>query len=206
MTSEKTIGRLSLYRRLLANLKAEGVASVYSHQLAAMAGGTAAQVRRDLMGVGSSGSPKRGYDVAALAESIAGFLDDPAGQQCALVGAGNLGRAILAYFAGRRRLLSIVAAFDSDPAKVNRVIHGCPCHPVAALAEVAGERKISVGIITVPAGGAQPVADAMVAAGLRGILNFAPTPIRAPAGVYIDDIDMTMSLETVAFFARHNGP
>jgi redox-sensing transcriptional repressor len=204
MTSEKTIGRLSMYRRLLANLHAEGVASVYSHQLAAMAGGTAAQVRRDLMVVGYSGSPKRGYDVVELAGSIGRFLDDPRGQQCALVGVGNLGRAILAFFSGRRRLLSIVATFDSDPYKVDRVIHGCRCYAVDALPQVAAEQRITVGIITVPAPSAQAVAEVMVRAGLRGILNFAPTPLRVPPGIYIEDIDMTMSLEKVAFFARQN--
>ena len=113
LTSAKTIGRLSLYRRLLAGLQAEGVRNVYSHQLAAMTGGTAAQVRRDIMAVGCVGSPTRGYDVQQLCQAIAGVLDHPEGQSAALVGVGNLGRALLAYFLQRRPKLMIRAAFDS---------------------------------------------------------------------------------------------
>ncbi len=201
-TSEKTIGRLSLYRRLLNRLLSEGVRSVYSHELARFAGGTAAQVRRDLMAVGSVGSPTRGYDVRDLIDHIGAFLDAPRPQGVALVGIGNLGRAIMAYFAGRRPRLSIVAAFDSDPSKIDRVIHGCRCYGIDSLAEVIGGNGISVGIITVPAREAQAVADSLVGAGVSGILNFAPVPLRVPPDVYVGDIDMTMSLEKVAYFAR----
>ena len=110
----KTIGRLSQYRRLLGLRLAMGQRNVYSHELAAFAGVTAAQVRRDLMIVGAKGSPTKGYDVHALIECLGGVLDDPAGQRAALVGIGNLGRALLTYFHGRRPKLSIVAAFDVD--------------------------------------------------------------------------------------------
>jgi len=200
--SQKTIGRLSLYRRLLNRLVAEGAENVYSHELARLAGGTAAQVRRDLMAVGSIGSPKRGYEVRELVERIGAFLDHPMGQRVALVGVGNLGRAIMAYFTGRRPKLAIVAAFDNDPAKVNRVIHGCRCYAVEEIANVVARDDISVGIITVPAAQAQAVADMLVDAGVRGILNFAPVPLHVPPEAYVEDIDMTMSLEKVAYFAR----
>ena len=203
-TSDKTIGRLSLYRRLLSGLQASGVRYVYSHQLAAMAGGTAAQVRRDMMSIGYSGTPTRGYDVLELMASISRFLDEPTGRGVALVGAGNLGRAIMAYFAGRRPNLTVVAAFDSDPHKVNRVIHGCHCYPMDELPDVIAREGILVGIITVPAGEAQAVADRLVRAGVRGLLNFAPVPLRAPPGVYVEDRDMTTSLEKVAYFARQH--
>ena len=202
MISQKTVGRLSLYRRLLANLQADGATSIYSYQLAELAGGTAAQVRRDLMVVGYAGNTKRGYDVADLAKSIGSYLDDPAGQRVCLMGVGNLGRALLAFFSGRRRLLSIVAAFDIDPEKVDRVIHGCRCHGVNRIPEVVKAEGITVGIIAVPAAHAQDTADLLVRAGLKGLLNFAPTPLHVPEDVYIEDIDMTMSLEKVAFFAR----
>lgn len=201
--SVKTIGRLSMYRRLLASLLGEGAQYVYSHQLAHKAGVTAAQVRRDMMAVGYSGSPTKGYDVRELAESIGHFLDCPDGQSVALVGIGNLGRAILSYFAGGRRPhLSIVAAFDKDPYKVNRVVLGCRCYPMEDLVPVIQDKGIRVGVITVPAGEAQPVADTLIRAGIKGILNFAPVPIRAGSQIYVEDIDMAMSLEKVAFFAR----
>jgi len=202
MISQKTVGRLSLYRRLLNVLAVQGTKNVYSHQLAAMAGATAAQVRRDLMAVGYMGTSIRGYAVDELIKSLGTFLDDPQGQSAALVGIGNLGRAILSYFSGRRPNLSIVAAFDVDPGKVGRVINGCRSYPLDELETVARELDIRLGVLTVPAAAAQSVAESMVRAGIRGILNFAPAPLKMPTGVYVEDIDMTMSLEKVAYFAR----
>ena len=204
--SDKTIGRLSLYRRLLNRLLAEGARNVYSHQLAVIAGVTPAQVRRDIMSIGYSGNPNRGYDVADLVESIGQSLDDPAGQRAALVGTGNLGRALLTYFSGRRPKLSIVAAFDTDPLKFDRVIQGCRCHDAARIPEVVKEQDITVGVITVPAAAAQNVATTLVRAGITGILNFAPVRLAVPAGVYVEDIDLTMALEKVAYFARKTTP
>ncbi|MBE3099508.1 MAG: redox-sensing transcriptional repressor Rex [Planctomycetes bacterium] len=204
LISDRSIGRLSLYRRLLNVLQAEGARNIYSHQLAAMAGCTAAQVRRDLMAVGYSGSPTHGYEVGRLIESLREFLDAPGGQGVALVGVGNLGKAILSYFLGRRPNLRIVGAFDNDPYKANRVIHGCRCYAMESLPEVIQGQRIRLGIITVPAQAAQDVADALVQAGIRGILNFAPVRLRVPGHVHVEDIDMTVSLEKVAYFARQS--
>ena len=200
--SGRTVGRLSLYRRVLYGLLAEGKRNLFSHQLAALVGGTAAQVRRDMMAVGYTGSPTRGYDIQELAQSISHFLDAPQGQGMALVGVGHLGRAILAYFAGRRPKLTIEAAFDNDPSKYGRVIHGCPCHSMEALAPLVRERRIAVGVITVPMDQAQGVADKLCEAGVSGLVNFAPIRLSMPPSVYVEDIDMIMSLEKVAFFAR----
>lgn len=202
MIPDKTIGRLSLYRRLINRLLAEGVKNIYSHQLASMAGVTAAQVRRDIMSIGYSGNPNRGYDAAELVGSIGSSLDDPEGQKAALVGVGNLGRALLTYFSGRRPRLSIVAAFDNDPKKYDRVIQGCRCYSFDRLADMIEDLGITVGTITVPAAEAQRVADTLVRSGVKGILNFAPVRIQVPSNVYVEDIDMTMSLEKVAYFAR----
>jgi len=203
MASERTIGRLSLYRRLLSDIINEGTDSIYSHELAAVSGATAAQVRRDIMNIGYSGNPNRGYDTRELIESIGRFLDDPAGQKAAIVGVGNLGRAILTFFAGRRPKLAIVASFDNDPLKFDRTINGCPCFSIGRFAEIVRDRGISVGIITVPSREAQNTADLMVEAGVKGILNFAPVPLKIPSGVFVEDIDMSMSLEKVAYFARN---
>jgi redox-sensing transcriptional repressor len=202
MVSDRTIGRLSLYRRLLNVLQEEGVRNVFSHQLAQLTGRSAAQVRRDLMAVGYSGSPMHGYEVGGLLKSLRDFLDKPGGQNAALVGVGNLGKALLAYFTGRRPNLHITAAFDNDPYKVNRVIHGCPCHPLEEAAEVLRAKGIQVAIVAVPAAAAQAAAELVVEHGVRGILNFAPVRLKLPPHVYVEDIDMTMSLEKVAYFAR----
>jgi redox-sensing transcriptional repressor len=203
--SEKTIGRLSLYRRVLDQLLAEGTRTLFSHQLATLSGCTASQIRRDLMAVGYSGTPSRGYEVPSLLKSIREFLDAPTGQRVALVGVGNLGKALLSYFSGRRPGLQIVAAFDSDPYKVNRVIHGCKCYAMTSLAEEMKAQKIRVVIVTVPAGSAQEVAEQAVKAGAKGVLNFAPIRLKTPPNVYIEDMDMTMALEKVAWFARQKG-
>lgn len=200
----KTIGRLSLYRRLLLQLQAERVENIYSHQLAARAGVTSAQVRRDLMSLGYTGSPAHGYHVAEMIRSIGHLLDPPQPMGAALVGLGNLGRAILTYFSGRRPNLAIRAAFDIDPEKVNRVMQGCRCHPLSELEDVVRREQILVGIICTPAEAAQEVADALTRAGVRGLMNFAPVRLTVPECIFVEDIDMIMSLEKVAFYARRN--
>ncbi|MBI9017531.1 MAG: redox-sensing transcriptional repressor Rex [Phycisphaerae bacterium] len=203
-TSEKTVGRLSLYRRLLQELSTASVSYVYSHQLATKAGVTAAKLRRDIMAIGYTGSPSKGYDVVKLAESIAHFLEDPEGQPAVIIGVGNLGRAIMSYFGGRRPKLQLVAAFDSDEKKVNRVIHNIRCFSADSLEEYIVQNSIKVAVITVPVTQAQNVADILVRSGVKGIMNFAPIHLRVPSDVFIEDIDLAISLEKVAYFARQN--
>ncbi len=200
--SEKHVARLSVYRRLLQDRPAGAAAEIYSHDLAELSRNTAAQVRRDLMTIGFTGSPARGYRVDQLIEAIGRTLDAPDGQSAALCGVGNLGRALLDYFTIWRPQLRIVAAFDTDPDKVGRVIHRCRVWPLADLETVVREQGISVGVITVPASSAQRVAESMLGAGIRGILNFAPTPLHLPPGAYVEEMDITTSMEKVAYFAR----
>ncbi len=200
--TQRQIGRLSQYRRLLESQPAGGPSTIYSYRLAALCGLTAAQVRRDLMGIGFTGSPAHGYNVALLVSAIGRCLDAPGGQNAALVGAGNLGRAILGYFAVRHPALSIVAAFDADPTKVNRVLHGCRSYGMDKMAEKIRELDITVGVLTVPATEAQAVADAMLAAGVRSFLNFAPTPLRLPPRTFVEEMDIATSMEKAAYFAR----
>jgi len=127
---EKTIERLILYRRLLLGLQGKGTNKIFSHQLAAKAGVTSAQLRKDLAPTGYYGSPVHGYDIKQLMDSISEIIDLPQMQNVAQVGLGHLVCAVLDYFQGRRPRLQIIAAFDTDPGKINRVIHGCRCyHP-----------------------------------------------------------------------------
>jgi len=175
----------------------------HSHELAQAAGVSAAQVRRDIMELGHSGNPSTGYAVRRLLADITACLDAPEGQQAALVGIGNLGRAVLAYFSGSRRPgLQVVAAFDVEPQKMDRVLLGCRCYRVEQLQEVIRAEKITVGIVAVPAEAAQQTADQLVAAGITGILNFAPVPLKVPSLVYVENVDLAVRLETVAYFAR----
>ena len=200
--TEKQVARLSVYRRLLQDRPAGAPAEIYSHDLAEISRNTAAQVRRDLMTIGFTGTPARGYRVEQLVEAIGRTLDAPAGQGAALCGVGNLGRALLDYFTIWRPQLRIVAAFDTDPEKAGRVIHRCRVHPLAELENVVREQGITVGVITVPAASAQRVAESMLAAGIRGFLNFAPTPLHLPPEAYVEEMDITTSMEKVAYFAR----
>lgn len=200
--SEKTIERLSLFRRVLGRLQESGVQNVYSHELASMSHKSPEIVRRDLMATGYTGSPAKGYEVDGLIETIDTVLDGPVEQRIALVGVGNLGRAMLSFFRGKRQRLSIVLAFDTNPEKVGRVLFGTQILPVDGMETLLKENGVSLGVITVPGAVAQSVADRLVAGGVQGLLNFSPTPLRVPRDVYVEDIDLTMAIEKVAFYAR----
>jgi redox-sensing transcriptional repressor len=200
-TSEKSIERLILYRSLLLQANPESEDGIFSHQIARMAGFTPAQVRRDLMQVGYTGSPAHGYDRGRLIQSIGALVDPPEKREVALAGIGLIGRAILAYFQGRASLLEITAAFDVDPEKTDRVIHGTRCHPASRLPGIVRERGILTGILCVPAAAAQSVADAFVEGGVRGILNYAPTRLLVPRDVYVENRDMIMAVEKVVYFS-----
>jgi redox-sensing transcriptional repressor len=197
----KTVGRLSVYRRVLGEVVARGESRIFSHELAARASVTAALVRRDLMSIGVTGSPARGYEIHVLSSRIAEVLEHPQGLRVALVGVGNLGRAILTFVHGRRAGLSVVAAFDRDPLKVGRVIHGCRCFAVSDLAAVCREQGVHAAVLTVPADQAQKVIDELVAAGVRGVLNFAPTTLKVPPGIHVQDMDITSTIEMVCYYA-----
>lgn len=201
-TPEKTIERLSIYRRLLSEALSDGKQGIYSHELADRVGGTAAQVRRDLMQVGFSGNSKTGYDVEALVAAIGEALDNPDGEPVLLMGVGNLGRALLHFFTAHHPKLKIVAAFDNDPHKTDRVIHGCRCYGLDDLEAVVDREHVRVAVLAIPATAAQPIAERLVANGIKGLLNFVPTALRLPPGVVVENMDMTSALEKVAYLAR----
>jgi redox-sensing transcriptional repressor len=196
-----TIGRLSLYRRLLQEHLSTGARQIYSHQLARLAVSTPAQVRRDLMTIGFSGSPRKGYAVEELIDTIQSVLARSVETTVALVGVGNLGRAILAYYANRQPV-RFAAAFDRAPEKAGRILHGCRCYPVEQMNEVVSREHIHVGVIAVPAPEAQAVADRLVLAGVTGLLNFAPVRLHVPAGMYVENVDLMMALDKVAYYAH----
>ena len=196
----RTIERMVLYKRILVDLQEKGVGMLFSHQLAELAHNTSTQVRRDLMEIGYSGSPRRGYNVTELINAIAEILDGSRERIIALVGVGNLGRAILSYFTYKHPGLTIAAAFDTDERRINRVVSGCRCYHLDRFEELVQSMQINLGIITVPAISAQSVADRMTGAGIRGILNFAPVPLKVPEGVFVDRIDIASALEKLAYF------
>ncbi|MFW5877806.1 MAG: redox-sensing transcriptional repressor Rex [bacterium] len=200
----KTIERLSQYRRILLNCLSSGKTHIYSHELANMLNLTAVQVRRDIMLMGYSTSLKKGYDINELIKVIGTILDTRKGQNVAVVGVGNFGRAITGYFTGKRSKLNIVATFDTDPSKINRVISGVNCYPVQQLSQMIKELDITIAILTVPPDHAESVAESLVIAGIKGILNFTSVPLNISGNVYLEDYDMITSIEKVAYFVKKN--
>lgn len=203
LPSGRTIERLSLYRAVLRRLREGGSSHIFSHELGSLAGATSAQVRRDLMLVGGYGTAAHGYEIDQLLKSISDFMDTPEPARVALVGVGNLGRAILTYFEKNRPHMKIVAAFDKDGRKNKWTFAGVPCHPVEKMENVIREENIQVGIIAVPAEAAQSVADTLVEAGVHGMLSLAPVCLRAPEHVYVETADLGVFLEKIVYFASH---
>ena len=199
---EKTSERLSEYRRTLLKCLAKGKTHIYSHEIAQKHNITAVQVRRDIMLIGYSSMQRKGYDIRELVNVIGHILDTENGQNVAVVGMGNLGRAITTYFNGKRPKLNIVAGFDSDPNKTDRMISGVFCYPVRQLEQVIKEKNISVGIITVSSDQAPTVAEALVISGIKGILNFTSASLSISPYVYLEEYNMITSIEKVAYFVK----
>jgi len=200
----KTVERLSQYRRALLMILSKEKTHVFSHEIAQMLHITPVQVRRDLMLIGYSGNLRKGYDIKELIELIGKIIDSDRGQRVAVIGLGNLGKAIISYFKGKRSKLAIIAAFDINPEKINRVYDGVACYHSSQMADIIKQNNISIGIIAVPAEQAPDSAEALVLAGIKGILNFTPKPLNVPPFVYLEEYDMITSLEKVAFFAKKN--
>lgn len=205
MVSRKTVSRLSRYRRLLRTLQTDGIESIYSHELARHAVVTAAQVRRDLMAIGYSGSPNKGYDVTACAESISHFLDGSVRQDMALVGVGNLGHAVLAHFADESPSVRIVVAFDVDPGLTGTTIHQVRCFDASLMERIVREHGVQIAVLAVPGDVAQEAAETLVRAGVKSLISFASTPLAVPADIFVEYMDITAALESAAYFARLGG-
>lgn len=201
MISEKTIERLSLYRQLLYRLQAAGKKFLYSYELASRAGVHPSQIRYDMMSIGYSGNPSQGYEITKLVESISEFIDPQGDCPIALAGVGNLGRAILSNMGGHESKLRMVAAFDVNPDQVDRMVQGCWCYRASEMVSVVRQQKVVIGIIAVPVTEAQEVAEQFCEGGVRGLLNFAPTRLRVPPEVHVDNLNINVILEKVAFFA-----
>ena len=199
---EKTVERLSEYRRTLLNCLAQGKTHVYSHELAQLQHITAVQVRRDIMFIGYSSVQKKGYDVQELIDVIGRIIDSDTMLNVAVIGIGNLGRAVTHYFIGKRSKLNIAATFDIDPNKTDRVISGVKCYPMQKLNEVFKEFDISIAILTVPSDTAVETAEKLVLAGVKGILNFTTIPLNVPKNVHLEQYDMITSLEKLAYFVK----
>ena len=200
----KTVERLSEYRRTLLGCLEEKKNFIFSHELAARLHITAIQVRRDLMLIGYSSVLRKGYDVRELIETIGTIIDSDVTLNVAIIGIGNLGRAVAGYFRGKRSKLSLVASFDTDPHKVNKVISGVRCYPATEMEKIIGELDIRIAIITAPADSAREIAAEAVRCGIKGIMNFTTISLVVPSWVYLEEYDMITSIEKVAYFVKEN--
>lgn len=210
MASRKAIPRpaarrLSLYLRELASRLEAGESTVSSKALGRTLGLTDAQVRKDLALFGQFGHPGRGYAIAELVDSLRRIMGRDRAWKACLVGAGNIGRALVSYDRFKREGFEIVAVFDANPALAGKEVGGKKIRPMSDLARTVAAEHITLGVIAVPRETAQQVADAMVAAGIRGILNFAPRRIEVRDGIGIVSVDFTVALEQLAFQIAFSG-
>ncbi|MDD5570700.1 MAG: redox-sensing transcriptional repressor Rex [Bacteroidales bacterium] len=199
---EKTVERLSQYRRTLLNYFKSGKLNIFSHELAKMLHLTSVQVRRDIMLIGYSGSQRKGYDVKELINKIGSIIDTKEGQNVAIIGMGSLGGAITRYFKGKRPKLNIVAAFDIDRQKFDKIISGIPCYSMEKLNTVIKKKNITLAIITMPPDNVTETAKKLVKSGIKGIVNYTSVPLNVSPNAYLEEYDMITSLEKAAYFAK----
>ncbi len=200
--SRASVGRLSLYLRRLEELLREGTTRVSSSLLGETLGVTDAQVRKDLASLGNLGHPGIGYAAPELVSAIRRVLGIDREWAVALVGVGNLARALLHYHGFLERGFRIVALFDSDPTKVGERVDDLVIHAPEDMGRVIAATGAELGVLSVPSEASQAVADALIAAGIRGLLNFAPQVLRVPPGVSVVSVDLTVQLEHLAFLVQ----
>ncbi len=197
--AQTTVRRLSTYLRTLGLEAASGTQSISSARISAVTGFTAAQVRRDLANFGHFGRRGVGYSVDGLQKNLRAILGVDVGWRLALLGVGNLGKALLAYRGFDQMGFKIVAAFDNDHRKVGATLSGLTVEPVSEVARRVSELDIQLAILATPAEAAQEVLDNLLAAGIRAVLNFAPRRLQAPAEVEISNVDLAIEVEYLSY-------
>ena len=198
----KTIYRLSIYLRCLARLRENGIGTVSSEALAKAAGVKSTQLRKDLACFGTFGTRGLGYDVAELSQKIADELGTSRLQPVILAGAGHLGLALLSYRGFEKEGFEIVAAFDAEPDRKRDKEIKQPIYGMDELPKFIQKNGVRMAILTVPAAVAQEVANALVHAGVTGILNFAPIVLTVPEEVMINNVNLAIELENLSYFTQ----
>jgi redox-sensing transcriptional repressor len=198
------IDRLPVYARALAALERNGREVVSSQELGAQLGVTPAQIRKDLSYFGRFGKQGRGYNVRRLLEELHQILGLDRQWSMVLVGVGQLGRAIMQYAGFGPQGFRIVAAFDADTRLVGQSIDEVSVRHVDDLSDVLAGMHIDIGIVATPAASAQKVIDALVACGIKAILNYAPIAVQVPPGVHVKDIDPVLALQSMTFYLKQD--
>ncbi|MDA1008615.1 MAG: redox-sensing transcriptional repressor Rex [Planctomycetota bacterium] len=194
-----TAKRLNLYLRECEELLAVGHSKASSQMLADALGLTAAQIRKDLTHLSVLGQPGVGYSLLELSQTLRETIGLTRSWRAVIVGVGNIGRAVLSYAPFRSENFAIVAAFDTNTEIVGKSWSGRVVHPMHELKSVVKQLRAELGIVAVPADAAQDVVDQLVAAGVRGILNFAPRRVIVPEGMQITSVDFQVELRRLVF-------
>jgi redox-sensing transcriptional repressor len=199
---EATVGRLPVYLRALVDLAGSGTSTVSSESLADAAGVNSAKVRKDLSHLGSYGTRGVGYDVAYLIHQIRRELGLTQHWSIAIVGIGNLGHALANYRGFAERGFRVAALVDADASKVGERVGDLTIHHIDDLPDLVASHGVAIGVIATPAGAVQDVADRLVEAGVRSILNFAPAMMAVPPGVSVRKVDLAVELQILAFYEQ----
>lgn len=197
--AESTVRRLSLYLRFLEEFEGQGVETVSSGALARRGGTTSAQVRKDLSFFGSFGKRGLGYPVVELATQLRDILGLRRRYEVALIGAGKIGSALVQYRGFRQRGFDIVSIFDVDPQKVGRDWNELVVQDVSRLEHELHRHPVDMAVLVTPADVAQPIADRLVALGVKAILNFAPVQLTVPDDVAVKTVNLALELETLSY-------
>jgi len=196
---EATIMRLSVYSRFLAEVDRKGIITISSGDIAEGVGVSPAQVRKDLAYFGEFGIRGVGYNVKDLHRNILKILGLSNEWNVCLVGLGNLGLALSTYRGFKDRGFNITTIFDNDPEKIGGNVDGVEVLPTSMIESVVKQRKVQIGIITVPGSVAQEIADKLVAGGISAILNFAPVVLNVPPEIELRNVDLSVNLEVLTF-------
>jgi redox-sensing transcriptional repressor len=196
---QPSLKRLPQYHHYLIELEAKGIVRVSCSTIGMDLGLIPVQVRKDLQYTGIIGKPKTGYSVSELVQAIETFLGWNNINEAFLVGVGNLGTALLGHERFSKFGLRIVAAFDTDPAKIGKWIHEKAVLPLEKLSDLAPRMSIHLGIITAPAETAQAIADEMVKGGIQAIWNFAPVKLKVPENIIVHNEDLYNSLASLSW-------
>ncbi|HVA42452.1 MAG TPA: redox-sensing transcriptional repressor Rex [Acidimicrobiales bacterium] len=203
---EATVTRLPVYLRSLLELASDQVSTVSSERLAELSGVNAAKVRKDLSYLGSYGTRGVGYDVGFLVDQVGRELGTTRDWPVVIVGLGNLGRALANYHGFGTRGFRVAALVDADPSLIGESIGELTVVSIDELESVVTQGQVAVGILATTAGSAQEVADRLVSAGVRSILNFAPVLLSVPTGVSLRNVDLSMELQVLTFYQHQAHP
>ncbi|HSA30389.1 MAG TPA: redox-sensing transcriptional repressor Rex [Candidatus Omnitrophota bacterium] len=188
---QRTVTRAFMYLRALDSLIEEGKAYVSSGELAAMTALTDVQIRKDISVFGKAGKPRVGYDTRRLKQLLEEYVVQNV-VHVVLFGVGNLGSAILRYPGFQEDKIKMVAAFDSDPNKVDKAINGISIYSLDKAKLLIQKKHVEIGVIAVPKQASQQIADLLVSCGIQGIVNFSPTTITVPKGIFVKNIDLAV--------------